>query len=179
MGLSTKAETRYSNTMTQHRTGFYSGSFDPITNGHLDVLRASLLTFDKVIIGVGIHAGKKGLFDFDERLQLIEASLDAVGLDQDRISILTFDNLVVDAATSAGAHAIIRGLRDATDFAYEMQMAGMNGQMAPDLPTVFYPASPNTRPISATLVRQIAKMGGDVTSFVPAPVVNALVNLEN
>lgn len=164
--------------MTHARTGFYSGSFDPITNGHLDVLRASLFVFGQVVVGVGVHAGKKGMFSFDERLALIKASLQASGLDQSRVQIVTFDNLVVDAAAKAGAHAIIRGLRDATDFAYEMQMAGMNGQMAPDLPTIFLPASPNTRPISATLVRQIAVMGGDVTSFVPQPVADALANLK-
>lgn len=164
--------------MTHARTGFYSGSFDPITNGHLDVLRASLFVFDQVVVGVGVHAGKKGMFSFDERLTLINASLKAAGLDEKRVQIVTFDNLVIDAAAKAGAHVIIRGLRDTTDFAYEMQMAGMNGQMAPDLPTIFLPASPDTRPISATLVRQIAMMGGDVTSFVPAPVADALANLK-
>lgn len=163
--------------MTQGRTGFYSGSFDPITNGHMDVLRASLLAFDQMVIGVGVHAGKKGMFSFDKRLSLIEASLKASALDESRVKIVTFDNLVVEAAAKAGANTIVRGLRDATDFAYEMQMAGMNGQMAPDLPTIFFPASPDTRPISATLVRQIAAMGGDVTSFVPAPVAEALANL--
>ena len=164
--------------MTHARTGFYSGSFDPITNGHLDVLRASLFVFDQVVVGVGVHAGKKGMFSFDERLTLINASLKAAGLDEKRVQIVTFDNLVIDAAAKAGAHVIIRGLRDTTDFAYEMQMAGLNGQMAPDLPTIFLPASPDTRPISATLVRQIAMMGGDVTSFVPAPVADALANLK-
>ena len=164
--------------MTHARTGFYSGSFDPITNGHLDVLRASLFVFDQVVVGVGVHAGKKGMFSFDERLTLINASVKAAGLDEKRVQIVTFDNLVIDAAAKAGAHVIIRGLRDTTDFAYEMQMAGMNGQMAPDLPTIFLPASPDTRPISATLVRQIAMMGGDVTSFVPAPVADALANLK-
>lgn len=164
--------------MTHARTGFYSGSFDPITNGHLDVLRASLFVFDQVVVGVGVHAGKKGMFSFDERLTLINASLKTAGLDEKRVQIVTFDNLVIDAAAKAGAHVIIRGLRDTTDFAYEMQMAGMNGQMAPDLPTIFLPASPDTRPISATLVRQIAMMGGDVTSFVPAPVADALANLK-
>ncbi|MEM8541555.1 MAG: pantetheine-phosphate adenylyltransferase [Pseudomonadota bacterium] len=163
--------------MTQSRTGFYSGSFDPITNGHLDVLRTSLMAFDQMIIGVGIHAGKKGLFSHDERLGLIQASLNSADVDESRVKIVTFDNLVIDAAANAGAHVIVRGLRDATDFAYEMQMAGMNGQMAPDLPTIFMPASADTRPISATLVRQIAAMGGDVTSFVPAPVAEALANL--
>jgi len=164
--------------MTQARTGFYSGSFDPITNGHLDVLRASLIAFDQMVIGVGVHAGKKGMFSFDERLALIEASLKATALDDSRVKIVTFDNLVVDAAAKAGASVIVRGLRDATDFAYEMQMAGMNGQMAPDLPTMFLPASPGTRPISATLVRQIAAMGGDVTPFVPKPVADALAKLK-
>lgn len=160
--------------MTNSRNGFYSGSFDPITNGHIDVLRAALATFDNVTIGVGVHAAKKGLFSFDERKLLIEQSIKSSELELGRIEIISFDDLVVDAAAKAGAHAIVRGLRDAADFAYEMQMAGMNSAMNDSIPTVFFPASVATRPISATLVRQIAAMGGDVSSFVPRPVAQAL-----
>lgn len=156
------------------RIGFYSGSFDPVTLGHMDVVRAALSVFDQVVIGIGVHAAKSGLFTFDERKALIAASLDSESLDASSVEISAFSNLVVDAARDVGACAIIRGLRDATDFAYEMQMAGMNEQMADDIQTIFMPASVETRPISATLVRQIASMGGDVSSFVPAPVVIAL-----
>ncbi len=164
--------------MKQLRTGFYSGSFDPITNGHMDVLHAALIAFDHMVIGIGVHAVKKGLFTFNERKALIEASLAVSDVDSDRVSIVSFDNLAVDAAQSSGAQFIVRGLRDADDFAYEMQMAGMNSAMRPELPTIFMPASVATRPISATLVRQIAAMGGDVTAFVPEPVAKALAKAQ-
>lgn len=164
--------------MTKITTGFYSGSFDPITNGHMAVLSGAMASFDRIIIGIGVHAVKKGMFDFDQRKTLIEDSLNASPLDPARVTIVAFDNLVVNAARDAGAQAIIRGLRDASDFDYEMQMAGMNAEMAPDIQTIFIPATVATRPISATLVRQIATMGGDVSSFVPAPVLQALNKLK-
>lgn len=157
------------------RTAIYAGSFDPLTNGHISVLRAGLALFDRVAIAIGVHAGKAPLFSFDERSAMIAASIKGSTLDDDRVSVLSFDGLVVDAAREAGAVAILRGLRDSTDYAYEMQMAGMNMAMAPDVETVFVPAEPATRPIAATLVRQIAAMGGDVSPFVPPPVQTALV----
>lgn len=156
------------------RIFFFSGSFDPMTNGHLDVLRQAAMLADKIIIGVGVHSSKQGLFSYDERMRLIEAALDSAGLALDHFEIVQFDNLVVDAARTHKATAIVRGLRDSTDFDYEMQMAGMNGTMAPDIPTLFLPASPDTRMITASLVRQIAKMGGDVSPFVPEAVARAL-----
>ena len=153
----------------------YAGSFDPLTNGHLDVLRSALALADTVYVAIGIHPGKKGLFSFEERLRLIEqAGADALGADHARLRVVAFDGLVVDAARQHGASLMIRGLRDGTDLDYEMQMAGMNGQMAPDIKTVFLPASPAVRHITATLVRQIAAMGGDVSGFVPGPVNKAL-----
>lgn len=155
------------------RTAFFPGSFDPMTNGHLDLLRGALALADQVVVGIGVHPGKKPLFSFDERADLIRASL-SDHAERERVSVTSFDNLVVDAAQDAGASILVRGLRDATDFAYEMQMAGMNGDMASKLQTVFLPATPATRPITATLVRQIASMGGDVRSFVPKPVFDAL-----
>lgn len=152
------------------RTLFFSGSFDPMTNGHLDIVRQSLRLADHIIVGVGIHSSKKGLFSYDERVSLIEKSLIEESIDREAFDIVSFDNLVVDAARQHGAHAIMRGLRDGTDLDYEMQMAGMNGAMAPDIPTIFLPASPDTRMITATLVRQIAIMGGDISPFVPEAV---------
>ena len=155
------------------RTAIYAGSFDPLTNGHLSVLRAGLALFDHVIVAIGMHAGKKkGLFGFEERERLIRAALDETGMAGERVSVIAFDGLAVDAARKLGAAAMVRGLRDSTDYAYEMQMAGMNMAMAPDVETVFVPAEAGTRPIAATLVRQIAAMGGDVSHFVP-PSVNA------
>ncbi|WP_337266720.1 pantetheine-phosphate adenylyltransferase [Oryzifoliimicrobium ureilyticus] len=156
-------------------TAFYPGSFDPLTNGHLDVLVQALQVASNVIVAIGVHPGKTPLFSFDERARLIRSSLSEV-LPQkiDDVSVVSFDNLVVDAARAHGATLLIRGLRDGTDLDYEMQMAGMNRQMAPDVQTVFLPAGTASRPITATLVRQIAAMGGDVGAFVPQPVLAAL-----
>lgn len=149
------------------RTVLYSGSFDPVTNGHVDVLAQSLALADRVVVAIGVHPAKKPLFDFDERVTMIREVVAALGVDQSRVDVVAFSDLVVDAARRAGAVAIVRGLRDGTDLDYEMQMAGMNGAMAPEVRTVFLPASPGVRHITATLVRQIAAMGGDVSSFVP------------
>ena len=159
--------------MTKH-VAIYGGSFDPITNGHMDVLRATLAVFDKVVVAIGTHPGKKGLFDFKERVSLINEVIESEGIPSESVEIASFDGLIVDAARSHGAKALVRGLRDGTDLDYEMQMAGMNEMMAPDLQTVFFPASPSVRTITATLVRQIASMGGDTSPFVPAAVDKAL-----
>ncbi len=156
-------------------TAFYPGSFDPMTNGHLDVLVQALQVAEKVVVGIGIHPGKAPLFTFGERAELIRASVtEALPSAAGEIEVVSFDNLVVDAARAHGATLLIRGLRDGTDLDYEMQMAGMNRQMAPDVQTVFLPAGVASRPITATLVRQIAAMGGDVGAFVPAPVLAAM-----
>jgi pantetheine-phosphate adenylyltransferase len=157
------------------RTALYAGSFDPLTNGHLDVIKASLAVADTIYAAIGIHPGKKPLFSFEERVALIEAVSKAeLGPDHARIKVVAFDGLVVDSAHKHGCTIMIRGLRDGTDLDYEMQMAGMNETMAPDLQTVFLPASPSVRTITATLVRQIASMGGDIRPFVPAAVAGAL-----
>jgi len=158
------------------RIAFYAGSFDPLTNGHLDVLKGALTVADKIVCGIGLHPGKQPLFSFEERVDLIKQSAsDELREDKNRIKVVAFDNLVIDAARDHGASIIIRGLRDGTDLDYEMQMAGMNETMAPDLQTVFLPASPSVRTITATLVRQIASMGGDISPFVPTVVRQALV----
>ncbi|ANH04128.1 pantetheine-phosphate adenylyltransferase [Shinella sp. HZN7] len=154
---------------------FYPGSFDPITNGHIDVLVQALNVAPEVIVAIGIHPGKTPLFSFEERADLIRRSIaEALPARSGDVSVVSFSNLVVDAAREHGARLLIRGLRDGTDLDYEMQMAGMNRQMAPDVQTVFLPAGVASRPITATLVRQIAAMGGDVSAFVPAPVFTAL-----
>jgi pantetheine-phosphate adenylyltransferase len=158
-------------------TAFYPGSFDPITNGHVDVLVQALNVAEKVIVAIGIHPGKAPLFSFEERAELIRRSLaQALPGKTGDITVVAFDNLVVDAARTHGATLLIRGLRDGTDLDYEMQMAGMNRMMAPDIQTIFLPAGTASRPITATLVRQIAAMGGDVSAFVPAAVLQALTS---
>ncbi|MCM2439965.1 pantetheine-phosphate adenylyltransferase [Agrobacterium vitis] len=154
---------------------FYPGSFDPMTNGHLDVLVQALNVVPKIVVGIGIHPGKVPMFSFEERAELIASSLsEAVPERAGDVSVIAFDGLAVDAARQHGAKLLVRGLRDGSDLDYEMQLAGMNRQMAPDLQTVFLPAGTASRPITATLVRQIATMGGDVSAFVPPQVSRAL-----
>jgi len=159
------------------RIAIYAGSFDPLTNGHLDVLKASFAVADMIFAAIGVQAAKKALFSFEERVSLIEqVSKTEFGKDARRIKVVSFDGLLIDAARKLGASIMIRGLRDGTDLDYEMQMAGMNETMAPELQTVFLPASPSVRTITATLVRQIASMGGDIRPFVPAAVAEALTD---
>jgi pantetheine-phosphate adenylyltransferase len=157
------------------RIALYAGSFDPVTNGHLDVVRQAMRLADRLVLAIGVHPGKTPLFAADERkLMLDEVCAPLAKAQGSAFEVVTFDDLVVTAAERAGATVLIRGLRDGTDFDYEMQMAGMNGAIAPEVQTVFLPASPGVRPITATLVRQIAGMGGDVAGFVPASVVARL-----
>jgi len=157
------------------RVGFFSGSFDPMTNGHLDVIEHASALCDRLVIGVGSNPNKAGLFTVEERLILIrDAAAPVLKGTGCALEVLSFEGLAVEAARAAGATIIVRGLRDSTDFDYEMQMAGMNGAMAPELRTVFLPASSPVRPITATLVRQIASMGGDASPFAPPNVVAAL-----
>lgn len=150
------------------RTGFYPGSFDPVTYGHLDIIARSARLVDKLVIGVGVHVGKQSLLSSGQRVDLIEQVTKPVaehsGL---KISVVTFDDLAVQAAKRAHATVIVRGLRDASDFDYEVQMAQMNGSLSPELETVFLAASPATRMIASSLVKQIAKMGGDTSLFLP------------
>jgi pantetheine-phosphate adenylyltransferase len=153
------------------RTALYAGSFDPVTNGHVDVLRGACRLADKIVIAIGTHPGKQPLFSVEDRLAMLKEICEPIAAGEKvKLETATFGDLVVAAAKRAGATLLIRGLRDGGDLDYEMQMAGMNGTMAPEIQTVFLPATPSTRPITATLVRQIAAMGGDISAFVPAPV---------
>jgi len=153
------------------RTALYAGSFDPVTNGHLDVVRHAVRLADKLVIAVGVNPGKAPLFSADERMSMLQDICAPLAREAKcELVCVTFSGLVVEAARQAGATLLVRGLRDGTDFNYEMQMAGMNEAMAPEMQSVFLPAAPMVRPITATLVRQIAGMGGDVSAFVPASV---------
>jgi pantetheine-phosphate adenylyltransferase len=153
------------------RIALYAGSFDPVTNGHLDVVSQAMGLCDRLVVAIGVHPGKTPLFPVDERLAMVREVFKPVAKSaQCDLECTTFDDLTVTAAKRANATILIRGLRDGTDLDYEMQIAGMNGTMAPQIRTVFLPASPTVRPITATLVRQIAKMGGDVSHFVPKAV---------
>lgn len=157
------------------RTGFYSGSFDPVTLGHTDVIRRAAGLLDTLVIGIGINPGKAPMFSAHERVLMLEAEVEPIAkVAGTKIAVVTFQGLAVEAAKSNGATVIVRGLRDGTDFDYEMQMAGMNGEMAPDIQTVFVSASPNVRHIAANLVRAVATMGGDPSPFVSAQVLKRL-----
>jgi pantetheine-phosphate adenylyltransferase len=157
------------------RIALYAGSFDPLTTGHLDVVRHAVRFADRLVIAIGVHPGKTPLFSAEERTAMLHENCAPFAREAKcELSCITFSDLVVDTAREVGATMLIRGVRDGTDLDYEMQMAGMNGAMAPEVITVFLPASPAVRPITATLVRQIAGMGGDVSAFVPAPVVTRL-----
>ncbi len=157
------------------RTAFFPGSFDPVTNGHLDLVRQAARLADRVVVAIGTHPGKTPLFSTDERLAMLQETCAPLAREAGcGFEATTFADLVVVAAQRLGATMLIRGLRSGTDFDYEMEMAGMNGAMAPGVQTVFLPASPAVRPITATLVRQIASMGGDVSHFVPPLVADRL-----
>jgi pantetheine-phosphate adenylyltransferase len=157
------------------RIALYTGSFDPLTNGHVDVIESAAGLCDELIVAIGVNPGKTPLFSVEERVELIEETCRGLFAARScRLRVQTFSGLAVDAARAAGATLMVRGLRDGADFDYEIQMAGMNAAMAPEVKTVFFPASPVVRHITATLVRQIAGMGGDASYFVPGAVARAL-----
>jgi pantetheine-phosphate adenylyltransferase len=157
------------------RIALYPGSFDPVTHGHLDVVRHAVLLCDRLVVAIGVHPAKKPLFSTAERLDMVRAVFEPVAAKAGcAFDCTTYDNLTVAAARKHGATIMVRGLRDGTDLDFEMQIAGMNETMAPGVHTVFVPASAAVRPITATLVRQIASMGGDVSAFVPPSVAASL-----
>lgn len=147
------------------RSGFYPGSFDPPTLGHRDIIARGLNLFDRLIVGIGVHPSKTPMFADAERLSMLEGELRDLGASS-RGEVVLFQGLTVEAARKHGAQFILRGVRDNGDLGYEMQLSGMNAQMAPDIQTVFFAASPGTAHITATLVRQVASFGGDVSPFV-------------
>ena len=157
------------------RVGLYPGSFDPVTLGHVDIVRRAAHLVDRLVIAIGTHHSKGPFFTPEERVVLAQQALEPIATELNLgLGVVTYDGLTVDAAREAGAVVVFRGLRDAGDFDYEMQMAGMNAALSPDIETVFLAASPGTRHIAASLVRQIAAMGGDVSNFVPDSVNAAL-----
>ncbi len=162
-------------TVSMQRTGFYSGSFDPITLGHTDVIARACRLVDGLVIGIGINPSKQPMFTEIERVEMLKSETRAIsGKTGTAIEIVTFTGLAIEAARRHGATIIFRGLRDGTDFDYEMQMSGMNGEMAPEIETVFVSASPHVRHIAANLVRAVASMGGDPSAFVSKQVAKQL-----
>ena len=153
----------------------FTGTFDPITNGHVDVLRQGAVFCDRIVVAIGVHPGKTPMFSPETRAKLIRGACKGLlEAEHCALDVVTFSGLAVDAARQRGAAFLLRGLRDGTDLDYEAQMAGMNATMAPEIRTIFLMSSPSVRHITATLVRQIAFLGGDVTSFVPKEVAEAL-----
>jgi pantetheine-phosphate adenylyltransferase len=156
------------------RTGVYPGTFDPITVGHLDIIKRALHVVDKLIIAVALDTGKEPMFDLELRGKLVEQDVKLLGEQARRIEVRTFSGLLVDFAEEAGANVLIRGLRAVSDFEYEFQMACMNSRLKPTIETVFLTASEDTHFISSRFVRQIGKLGGDISSFVSPNVATAM-----
>jgi len=153
--------------MTQPRIGIYPGTFDPITNGHADIIRRAIKIVDRLVIGVARNDGKGPLFATDERVEIVRDEVSHLeNGDAERIEVRAFDTLLVNFAQSAGATMVIRGLRAASDFEYEFQMAGMNARLNPEIETVFLMASDRFQFISSRFVKEIGALGGDVSHFV-------------
>jgi pantetheine-phosphate adenylyltransferase len=156
--------------MSDRRTALVAGSFDPITNGHLDVIVRARALFPRVVVAVLVNPGKSPLLTLDDRLAVTRA----VVAGQSGIEVVTFEGLLVDVARLHGASVVVRGLRSVSDYEHEWPMARMNAAMSPELETVFLPATPAWGHVSSSLVRQIHTMGGSIAPFVPAAVVQHL-----
>jgi len=157
------------------RVGVYPGTFDPVTVGHMDIIKRAMHVVDKLVIAVALDTGKAPVFDLATRAQLVEEDIRMqLGKDAARVEVKTFSGLLVSFAQENNANIIIRGLRAVSDFEYEFQMACMNNRLKPDVETVFLTASENTHFISSRFVKQIARLGGDISSFVSANVAKHL-----
>ncbi len=148
------------------RIGVYPGTFDPITVGHLDIIKRAMHVVDRLVIGVALDTGKAPIFELDERAQLVRQDMKLLGEDAKRIEVKTFSGLLVNFAEENDAKLLIRGLRAVSDFEYEFQMACMNSRLNPAMETVFLTASEDTHFISSRFVKQIVRLGGDISSFV-------------
>ena len=151
------------------RTGIFAGTFDPVTLGHLDLLRRACRLTDRLVVAVAANAGKGPLFPLDERVELVRTEVAAFASALDcPVEVHGFDGLLVEFAHEVGARTLFRGLRAVADFDYEVQMFGMNARLDPAIDTVFLVATEQFRSVSSRLVKEIATLGGDVSAFVPA-----------
>lgn len=161
--------------MTEPRIGLYPGTFDPVTNGHMDIIQRASRLVDRLIVAIAANDGKAPLFPLEDRTRLLREEIDnldpALGK---RIDVRPFDTLLIDFARRSGASVILRGLRAISDFEYEFQMAGMNARLDPQIDTVFLMSSERHQFISSRFVKEIARLGGDVSSFVSQRVHGAL-----
>ncbi|MDP7641994.1 MAG: pantetheine-phosphate adenylyltransferase [Alphaproteobacteria bacterium] len=160
--------------MSIHRIGIYPGTFDPITSGHCDIVRRALRLVDKLVVGVAANAGKGPAFSLDERIEMARGDLAAFDPHGDRIEVCAFSKLLMHFAEDMNASIIVRGLRAVSDFDFEFQMTGMNARLDPDVETVFLMASESHQFISSRFVKEIAELGGDITSFVSPRVAGRL-----
>jgi pantetheine-phosphate adenylyltransferase len=161
--------------MASDRVGVYPGTFDPVTSGHMEVVRRSLRLVDKLVIGPATNIGKGPLFSLQERIDIIKDDIaDFSEADKARIQIAPFDGLLIHFAREVGASVIIRGLRAVSDFEYEIQMANMNARMEPNIETIFLMASDRHQFIASSLVKDIARLGGDTSQFVSKKVFQRL-----
>lgn len=151
--------------MTNKRVGFYPGTFDPITFGHLDVIDRAATLFDRVVVGVAVNEDKRPLLTLEERLDSVQREIRSLP-HGDKISVIGFDTLLVDAVHQAEAGTVIRGLRSAGDFDFETQLAGALRRLAPDIETVFLLASEEHRTTASRIVKEIARLRGDISPFV-------------
>ena len=168
--------------MAEPRIGIYPGTFDPITYGHLDIIQRSSRMVDKLIVGIAANDGKGPAFNLADRLTMVETEIADLTKNGDghrhnmaKIEVRSFDRLLIDLAVESGASVIFRGLRAVTDFEYEFQMAGMNARLNPKIETMFLMASERHQFISSRFVKEICRLGGDVSQFVPPKVVNRLL----
>jgi pantetheine-phosphate adenylyltransferase len=158
------------------RIGLYPGTFDPVTNGHIDVIGRAARLLDKLVVGVAINTGKGPLFSLEERVELVTAEIEAIATRNGMvIEVQPFQGLLVDYARKIGASMIVRGLRAVSDFDYEFQMAGMNYRMAPDIETVFLMADPKYLSIASKLVKEVAMLGGNVSPFLTPHIADKLL----